>query len=41
MAFSVQVDKFRFREELRSEVAGKCVLITEAGKAGASAKPLR
>ena len=34
MAFSVQVDKFRFREELRSGVAGKRVLITGAGKDG-------
>lgn len=34
MAFSVQVDKFRFRGELRSGVAGKRVLITGAGKDG-------
>jgi len=34
MAFSVQVDKFRFREELHSGVAGKRVLITGAGKDG-------
>jgi NAD(P)-dependent dehydrogenase (short-subunit alcohol dehydrogenase family) len=34
MAFSVQVDKFRFREELRRGVAGKRVLITGAGKDG-------
>jgi NAD(P)-dependent dehydrogenase (short-subunit alcohol dehydrogenase family) len=34
MAFSVQTDKFRFREELRSGVAGKRVLITGAGKDG-------
>jgi hypothetical protein len=34
MAFSVQADKFRFREELCSGVAGKRVLITGAGKDG-------
>lgn len=34
MAFSVQVDKFRFPEDLRSGVAGKRVLITGAGKDG-------
>lgn len=34
MAFSVQVDKFRFREELHSGVADKRVLITGAGKDG-------
>jgi NAD(P)-dependent dehydrogenase (short-subunit alcohol dehydrogenase family) len=34
MAFSVQVDKFRFREDLRSGVVGKRVLITGAGKDG-------
>jgi NAD(P)-dependent dehydrogenase (short-subunit alcohol dehydrogenase family) len=34
MAFSVQVDKSRFREDLRSGVVGKRVLITGAGKDG-------
>jgi len=34
MAFSVQVDKFRFREDLHGGVAGKRVLITGAGKDG-------
>ena len=34
MAFSVQVDKFRFREDLRSGVASKRVFITGAGKDG-------
>ena len=34
MAFSVRVDKFRFREELRGGVTGKRVLITGAGKDG-------
>ena len=40
MAFSVQVDKFRFREELHSGVAGKRVLVTSA-EMEVSAKPLR
>ena len=34
MAFSVQMHRFRFGEELRKEVTGKRVLITEAGKDG-------
>jgi NAD(P)-dependent dehydrogenase (short-subunit alcohol dehydrogenase family) len=32
MAFSVQLNRFRFGEELRKEIAGKRVLITGAGK---------
>ncbi len=32
MAFTVESDKFRFKPELRSGVAGKRVLITGAGK---------
>ncbi|HKA53246.1 MAG TPA: SDR family NAD(P)-dependent oxidoreductase [Candidatus Binatia bacterium] len=34
MAFSVEMNKFRFGEELRKGVAGKRVLITGAGKDG-------
>jgi NAD(P)-dependent dehydrogenase (short-subunit alcohol dehydrogenase family) len=34
MAFSVQITRFRFKEELRKGVAGKRVLITGAGKDG-------
>lgn len=34
MAFSVQIDRFRFGEELRAGVAGKRVFITGAGKDG-------
>ena len=34
MAFSVQMDRFRFGEELRQGVAGRRVLITGAGKDG-------
>ncbi len=34
MAFTVQLDKFRFADDLRKAIAGKRVLITGAGKDG-------